>query len=229
MGSIANKFAALSIETTAEQEALLERYLDILLEYNSRFNLTAITSREDAIVKHLADSMAATAYIPQGGSLIDIGSGGGCPAIPLKIMRPDIALTMADSVGKKVNFLNTVIAELGITNACALHIRAEELARSDVRESFDVATARAVASLPILLELASPLIKTGGLFIAYKGENDEQAVAETAAKALQCRLIDKHTYLLDGQYHRTLFIYRKTAAVSRDYPRPFAQIQRRPL
>jgi len=229
MGVIKDKFAAASVAISDNQEVLLAKYLDILFDYNNRFNLTSITSWDDAVVKHLVDSVASVAYIPQGASLVDIGSGGGCPAIPLKIVRPDITLTMTDSIGKKTNFLNIVVSELGLSDSCALNIRAETLGRIDKRESFDVVTARAVAPLAILLELASPLIKLGGIFIAYKGSQDESALAHNAALALHCRLIEKIAYRTDDEYARTLLIYRKIAALDPTYPRPFAQIQRRPL
>lgn len=230
MGSIKDKYAALLPDITSTQTDLLESYLDLLLDYNTRFNLTSITSREDAVVKHIADSLSASSFIKQGDTLLDIGSGGGCPGIPLKIIHPDITLTMTDSVGKKVDFLNVVISALNLKQAYAYKIRAEELARTSSRESFSVVTARAVAALPILLELASPLIKPGGRFIAYKGNiNEEIIMAQNAAKTLHCHMTSKTDYLLDGQYARTLVVYEKTAAVSNTYPRPYAKIQKQPL
>jgi len=147
MSCIKEKLSAFLPDITDLQETMLIKYLDLLLDYNSRINLTAITSREEAVTKHLSDSLAAISLLPYGASLLDIGSGGGCPALPLKIVRPDLDLTMTDSVGKKVRFLNTAVSELGLQNARALQVRAEEYARTAARESFDIVTARAIAAL----------------------------------------------------------------------------------
>lgn len=230
MSCIKEKLSAFLPDITDLQETMLIKYLDLLLDSNSRINLTAITSREEAVTKHLADSLAAISLLPYGASLLDIGSGGGCPALPLKIVRPDLDLTMTDSVGKKVRFLNTAVSELGLQNARALQVRAEEYARTAARESFDIVTARAVAALPILLELAIPLAKPDGRFLAYKIEKSEElAAANRAASLLQCRLIAKKDYVLDEKHARTILVYQKSSAVDDIYPRPFAKIQKHPL
>lgn len=209
--------------------ALFGRYLDLLFEYNARFNLTAITSREDAVVKHLLDSLTAEKYLKAGAALLDIGSGGGCPAIPLKIARADISLTMLDSTEKKVGFLDLVVRELRLDRTKAVCARAEEYAKTDARASFDAVTARAVAALPVLLELAAPFVAPGGVFIAYKGGKEEESAGENAAKTLGLALVKKEEYLLDGQYARTLLVYQKTSHTPEIYPRPYARIQKKPL
>lgn len=216
---------------TEIQAEKLKRYLEFLLDYNTRLNLTAITSFDEAIVKHLGDSLAGAAFIPKETKrLLDIGSGGGCPAIPLKIARPDISLTMTDGIGKKADFLNAAVKHLGLEEAEAVKERAEEIARTDRRESFDIVTARAVAALPILLELASPLIKVGGRFLAYKGDGeDEIEAAKGAAKALEMQLIETYGYTLEGGHARKLLIYKKTAATPAEYPRRYSRIIKQPL
>jgi len=226
MGYLEEKLSAWANPDSA---VLLERYLDLLSEYNSHFNLTAITSREDAVVKHLLDSLAAEKYLPAGARLLDIGSGGGCPAIPLKIVRPDILLTMLDSAGKKVGFLDLVLQELRLSNARAVCERAEVYVNTGVRECFDVVTARAVAALPVLIELAASFLKPGGVFIAYKGSKEDLSEGANAAKVLGLTLFKKEEYLLDNQYARTLFVYQKTSHTPGIYPRPYAKIQKKPL
>lgn len=230
MGLIKEKTECLLPSLTCGQEDALETYLNILLKGNKQFNLTAIDTYEDAVVKHIADSLVGAAFIAPNALMLDIGSGGGCPAIPLKIVRPDLQVTLIDSVGKKVDFLNGAIASLSLSGAVAVKARAEELCRTDKRESFDAVTARAVAALPVLLEIASPLLKVGGLFLAYKGDNKEElASAQTAAKLLNCKLTARHDYILDGRYARTVLIYQKIAPVAHVYPRPYAKIQKHPL
>lgn len=230
MGLIKEKTECFLPSLNNGQEDLLAAYLDILLQGNKQFNLTAIDNYEDAVVKHIADSLAAAPFIMPNAVMLDIGSGGGCPAIPLKIVHPNLQVTLIDSVGKKVDFLNKAISALALKGAVAIKTRAEELCRTDKRESFDVVTARAVAALPVLLELASPLLKVGGLFIAYKGDNKEEfASAKTAAQLLNCKLTTPYDYILDNQYARTVLIYQKTAPIAHIYPRPYAKIQKYPL
>jgi 16S rRNA (guanine(527)-N(7))-methyltransferase RsmG len=226
MGFTQTKLSAWADQTTAN---LYERYLDLLFEYNARFNLTAIPSREDAVVKHLLDSLAAEKHIPQNATLLDIGSGCGCPGIPLKIARPDISLTMLDSTEKKIGFLNLVIQELNLLQTTAICARAEEYAKTSARECFDVVTARAVAALPILLELCAPFVKSGGLLIAYKGVKEEESLGAHAAKTLGLSLYKKEEYMLDGQYSRTLLLYHKITHTPENYPRLYARIQKKPL
>lgn len=230
MGLIKEKTNCFLPSLTCGQEEALETYLNILLQANKQLNLTAIDNYEDAVVKHIADSLVGAAFVAPNAVMLDIGSGGGCPAIPLKIVHPDLQVTLIDSVGKKVDFLNSAIASLSLSGAVAVKARAEELCRTNKRESFDVVTARAVAALPILLELASPLLKVGGLFIAYKGDNKEElASAQAAAKLLNCKLIDRYDYILDDKYARTVLIYQKVAPTAHIYPRPYAKIQKYPL
>lgn len=139
-----------------------------VVEENKKFNLTAITQKEDFAVKHILDSCLPYSLLPKNARVIDVGAGAGFPSIPLKIIREDINLVMLDSLNKRVNFLNQCVSELNLKNALAVHFRAEDYALKN-RESFDVAVARAVASLETLAEYCLPFVKVGGSFVALKG------------------------------------------------------------
>ena len=154
------------IALTGEQEKQLECYCDFLLEENEKYNLTAITEREAVREKHFADSMLGSVFLKKGVSLCDIGSGAGFPSLPLKILRPDIDVTLVDSLQKRINFTQMLCQKLGIS-ANFYHQRAEDFAKTN-REAFDVATARAVAPLPVLLEYTAQILKVGGSIVAYK-------------------------------------------------------------
>ena len=158
----------LGFNITEKQAELFEKYYEILISYNNSFNLTAITEKSEVYVKHFADSLLGAQFI--NGDFIDIGSGGGFPAIPLKIFNPELKATLLEATGKKCEFLRAVISELGILNAEVINGRAEELAHDKFyREKFPFATARAVAPLSSLCEYCLPFVKKGGRFVAYKG------------------------------------------------------------
>ncbi len=220
--------------------AKLDRYAELLVEWNEKMNLTAITDPIGITVKHFADSLTAIPLLPQkqGISLIDVGTGAGFPGIPLAIVRPDIKLTLLDSLNKRLVFLETVCRELDIP-VQRIHARAEEGGRKpELREKFDVATARAVAALPVLLEYCLPFVRPGGCFLALKGpDSDEEHRA--AGKAL-ARLGGKteavHKLLLpktprEGleQQERRIFVFNKTAPTPSAYPRAHAKIAKEPL
>lgn len=197
----AEKLAGLSAPVIEKFEA----YAKLLTEYNALFNLTAITDPADMAVKHFLDSLTGSEALTQNAAVIDIGSGAGFPGLPLAISRPDLSFTLIDGTGKKVKFLQTVISELGIKNARALHLRAEDAAKGILKGSFDAATARAVAPLEKLIGYAFPLLKKGGKLIAYKGSaGKEVAGAETALKKHGGRVAEVKSFLLDGKYERSL-------------------------
>ena len=211
-----------------------ELYYSLLAEWNQKFNLTAITDREGVFARHFEDSIAAAEYIPQGAKLCDIGSGAGFPGLPLKIVRPDLSVTLFDSVNKKITFLNEVIARLEQEGVTAVHIRAEDAGASALyREQFDAAVSRAVAPLPVLCEYALPLIKTGGLFIAYKtaaAADNEIALAQNAIKVLNGKVKEVAPYTLappsavastpqEGNFSAALIIIEKTGTAPLKYPR----------
>ena len=146
------------------------RYMNLLIEWNEKVNLTAITDPHEIILKHFIDSLTINEYIKQGATVIDVGSGAGFPGIPLKICRQDIDVVLLDSLNKRVNFLNEVISNLDLQKVVAVHGRAEELARNkQYREKFDCATSRAVANMATLSEYLIPFLKIGGTAICMKG------------------------------------------------------------
>ena len=218
----------------------LDRYAELLVEWNQKMNLTAITKPEDIVLKHFADSLTALTVLPKqlNLSLIDVGTGAGFPGIPLAILRPDMRLTLLDSLNKRLIFLQEVCAALHIP-AQTVHDRAEEGGRQpQLRERFDVATARAVAALPVLAEYCLPFVKPGGCFIAMKGPESD-AECRAAAKAVSLlggNPPQSHTLLLphqpkDGveQLERRLFVIKKAKATPPQYPRPSAKIAKTPL
>lgn len=232
--------AEYGVMLTTEMVDKLDRYAELLVEWNEKMNLTAITDPLGIVVKHFADSIAAVPYLPQkqGLSLIDVGTGAGFPGIPFAIVRPDIKLTLLDSLNKRLNFLEAVCMELNIP-VTRIHARAEEGGRKpELREHFDVATARAVAALPVLLEYCLPFVKKGGCFVSLKGpdSDEEHRAAENALRKLGGKTTAVHKLLLphtprEGieQQERRIFVFEKTAATPSAYPRQSAKIAKAPL
>ncbi len=174
--------SALGLKADTETISKFARYSEILKEYNEKVNLTAITDDDGIAVKHFLDSLLPLKYIEVRGSAADIGTGAGFPGIPIKLMRPDIKLTLIDSLNKRVNFLKAVSDELDLGAEC-VHGRAEELARKEYREKFDLALSRAVANMTALSEYCLPFVKVGGKFIALKSK-DADAEIESARPAI---------------------------------------------
>jgi len=211
--------AKMNIEIGEREEALFDLYYDNLVTWNEKFNLTAVTARRDVDVKHFADSLSAAKYFPQGASVVDVGSGAGFPAIPLKIFRRDLDITMIDSLNKRVTFLLNTLAVLDIEGR-ALHLRAEEAAYTDLRESFDVATARAVANTKLLAQYLLPLVKVGGRAILYKGGDvaEELKEAATAIKTLGGQVTITERCDFEGM-GRTIIVIDKVFSTPTCYPR----------
>ena len=178
-------FAEHNVKIDEREVGLFETYYQNLISWNQKFTLTAITDKGEVVVKHFLDSVIAQRYFPYGASVVDVGSGAGFPAIPLKIVRGDIDITMLEALNKRVNFLQDTLAVLDLPGK-ALHLRAEEAAYGPMRESFDVATARAVTNTKQLVQYLLPLVKVGGSAILYKGAEieDELKEAEGAVKTL---------------------------------------------
>jgi 16S rRNA (guanine527-N7)-methyltransferase len=163
----------------ARHDALLNSFLDLLLDANQRMNLTRITDRNQAEILHVADALTLLPHIPPGPHrLADVGSGGGIPGIILGIVRPDSQIVLIESTQKKANFLRSAAAELKLDNVIVEPLRAEDVARSAGRETFDVAVARAVALLPILVEWLLPLVKIGGAALAMKGAKGQEELEQ---------------------------------------------------
>ena len=169
-----------------EYKEKFEEYKNLLVEYNKRYNLTAILDDEGVKIKHFLDSVLGEKYFKVGSNVIEIGSGGGFPSTPLKIIRDDLHFTLVESTGKKCEFLQVVVDKLVHKGVKILNIRAEEGGKDkNLREKFDVCTARAVARLNTLCEYCMPFVKVGGYFIAYKGDAEEEIIeAENAVKVL---------------------------------------------
>ncbi|WP_311486658.1 16S rRNA (guanine(527)-N(7))-methyltransferase RsmG [uncultured Anaerococcus sp.] len=203
-------------------------YTDYLLEVNSHTNLTSITDPSEIELKHFKDSLTVLHYIKEGDKVLDLGAGAGFPGIPLRIEK-DFDLTLIDSVNKKVNFMNEVIEILGLSNARAIHTRAEDFAKEN-REGFDVVVSRAVANMSTLSELCLPFVKVGGLFIALKGPKADEEV-KAAANALEIlggEVIKMEELDLDGN-ERVNVIVKKVRSCKKTYPRGQNLPKRKPL
>ena len=206
---------------------LLTRYCDLLLDENTRINLTAITERDAVYVKHIVDSLAAVDLMTQGAKVVDIGCGAGLPSMPLKIVRDDLCFTLLDSVGKKVNFVNRAIDELGLEHIRAHHTRIEEFPVKD----FDFCVARAVSKLNILCEYALPLLKVGGRLLAYKADGIEEELDESknALRILGGKIEKIVDFRLDGDTMRKIVVVQKVKPTPSGYPRPRNLPRTKPL
>lgn len=217
-----------------EAPRVFAQYYQLLLVGNKKSNLTRITDPEEALIKHFFDSLQLLAWCPKpSGPILDVGSGAGFPGIPLKIARPEIPVVMIDSSKKRVDFLNESGAALGLTELFAIHGRAENVARlPDYRDMYQLVVSRAVARLPLLLELCLPFVAPGGIFVSYKGPDAGQEVKESA-RALQelCSRfeIDKNYDLPDNMGKRSLLIFYKEGPTPVRYPRKAGIPEKRPL
>lgn len=223
----------LKVSVSDGQVERFDEYAKMLVSYNEKVNLTALTSSEDIAEKHFIDSILPFLHFPlkEGASIIDVGTGAGFPSCPLKIIRDDISLTLVDSLNKRVNFLSMLSDAISLDAEC-IHARAEELGRnSDYRECFDAATARAVANLPILCEYCMPFVKIGGYFIALKGSRgaEEAKEAYTAIKTLGGKLQEVYEYSLPSGDNRTLVVVKKISQTPPKYPRNKGVMTKKPL
>ena len=207
------------IVLSEDQERQFLKYYDFLVSENQKYNLTAITSKEEVFYKHFLDSVLPESEITKNAKIIDIGSGAGFPAVPLKIVRPDLKFTLVDSLNKRVNFLNELFILLNLGDIKAVHARAEDFIKEN-RESYDFAVARAVAPLNTLLEYMVPYLKVGGRCLIYKSQKLEEEIVEAkkAMEILSVKIVKVLEYEL-GDASRKILIVEKTEKTNEKYPR----------
>lgn len=212
-----------------------ERYFYELLLWNEKCNLTTITEEHEVIIKHFYDSLLIMSLKDwnAGGRLVDIGTGAGFPGIPIKIMNKDINITLMDSLNKRVNFLKHIIGVLELSKIDAIHARAEEMGQDKRwRENFDIAVSRAVAKMPVLLEYCLPLLRKGGIFVAFKGADIEEEL-NSAKNALQVlggtiKAVEKME-LPEHSGSRSLVVIEKIGPTPKMYPRKAGMAEKKPL
>lgn len=210
-----------------------DKYAEMLVETNKHLNLTAITEPDEIVIKHFADSLSVFKFvdIPQNASIIDVGTGAGFPGVVLLIARPDLKLTLLDSLNKRLVFLENVLKELDL-NAKTVHLRAEEGGRDSLyREKYDFSVARAVASLPVLSEYCLPFVKVGGEFVALKASSADEEIeqSENAVKLLGGEITEKNTFELFGRGERNIIRIKKISQTPTKYPRQTAKIAKNNL
>ena len=230
LGILRQGLAAQGLDETKTEP--LEAFARAVLEKNKVMNLTAITDEADFARLHLLDSAALLNVADfRGKRVVDVGTGAGFPGVPLRILCPDVRMTLLDSTGKRIDFLRETCDALGLTDVDCVHERAEEFA-AEHRESFDLATSRAVAALPILCELCLPLIKVGGQFLAMKSARSDEELdrAMDAITTLGGRLADVADYAIPGSdvTHRVIVI-DKVDRTPKQYPRQFGKMKKSPL
>lgn len=224
------------IQLTPEQVNQFDRYFHLLVEWNQKINLTAITEEKEVYLKHFYDSLMPLWLMPLDSydvTLCDVGAGAGFPSIPLKIIHPELKVTIVDSLNKRINFLNLLVADLNLTGVNCVHGRAEDVGQNPLyRGQFDIVTARAVAALNVLSELCLPLVKKGGQFLVLKGAKvDEEMEGSKRAIALLGAKFEKGaTELLpiEGS-ERTILSIRKTLDTPKKYPRKAGTPMKKPI
>lgn len=232
---VAKAAAEYGLQLTNGQIAAMDTYYRLLLAWNEKMNLTAITEPHEVAVKHMIDSLSCyrEEIFTAAARIVDVGTGAGFPGIPLKIFQPELELILMDSLNKRLNFLREVAGNLGLQGVAFVHARAEEAGKNKQhRESYDIAVSRAVARLNVLCELCLPMVKVGGWFIALKGAQYEDEVHE-AAKALTIlggKVADIRPVSLPGLADKRAVIYiKKVAATPPSYPRKAGTPEKKPL
>lgn len=207
-----------------------EQYKDLLIEWNQKMNLTAITQEDEIYEKHFLDCILPSFEVPLSGSLCDVGAGAGFPSIPLKIVYPSLSITIVEPLGKRCTFLRHLVQTLELEDVRIENERAEDYAKEH-RESFDFVSARAVANMAMLAELCIPLVKMNGVFLALKGQNGEQEYSEckNSIKKLGCSVEKQFIQTLVDGSTRVNFVFRKVKSTPSKYPRMFSQIKKSPL
>lgn len=224
-----------NLDLSEEQYEKFIKYMRLLQEWNEKMNLTAITEDEEIIKKHFIDCIKAFKSEPirNAKTIIDVGTGAGFPGLPIAIMNSNIKVTLLDSLNKRINFLNTVVNELGLENVTTIHSRAEDGARkTELRENFDVATSRAVANMAVLSEFCIPYVKKGGYFIALKGPliDDELKDGDKAIRTLGGELKDIIEVKIEGtDLRHNIVEIKKIKQCSKIYPRKAGTVNKKPI
>ncbi len=209
-------------------------FYEMLIETNKSLNLTAITEMKEVVLKHFIDSIMVSKYFDfSKGSVIDVGTGAGFPGIPLAILFPNTEFVLLDSLKKRLHFIDQVLEQCGMNHVTLIHGRAEDYGRDEkYRERFDYCVSRAVASLPVLLELCTPFVKVGGNFISYKSDKleDELQQSKNALSILKCSLNQEIPYQIpDTDYSRVLATFDKKSKLGKKYPRQAGKPKKSPL
>ena len=235
MQQLCKAFEQLNITVNNETFTKFEKYMQLVLRWNEKVNLTAITNEDDFIKKHFIDSILCAGFdeFKNAETVIDVGTGAGFPGVPLALMFPVKQFLLIDSVGKKIKILGEILVELEISNVTLLHCRAEELAhKSEYRENFDICVSRAVANLAALSEYCLPFVRLGGNFIAYKGSDaaEELAGAEGAIKILGGGIAEiKKAELENFNFDHNFVIIKKKQGTPEKYPRKTGTPAKKPL
>jgi len=230
-----NLLKKIDINYNEETIRSFKKYKDLIIEWNKKINITSIDSEEEIYLKHFIDSIIIKKYviIKKGSKTIDIGTGGGFPGIPLKLIDNDMRITLLDSLNKRIKFLNEVVKELNLEEVDCIHARAEDLGQDkNYREKYDYGFSRAVASLNVLLEYSLPFIKKNGLFIAFKGSNfkDEIQESKNALNILGGEIIDIKEYSLpETDISRSMIVVKKIKDIPKKYPRKPGTPNKKPL
>ena len=223
------------IEVNDQMVSDLKTYREILVDWNQKMNLTGIEEEKEVFIKHFLDSISAVSngYIKDGISLIDVGTGAGFPGLPLKICLQNIKLTLLDSLNKRINFLQEVSNTVNLKDVEFIHVRAEDFGKnSDYREQYDVATARAVAGLPILMEFCVPFVKVGGYFVCLKGPNANLELEESkiAMDILGLEFVEKiDIELPNEELKHNILVFKKIKNTPEKYPRKAGKPAKSPI
>lgn len=231
---LSKKLSEHGIELSETQKEQFQTYYQLLVEWNEKMNLTSITEEYDVYLKHFYDSITPSFYYDFNGelSICDVGAGAGFPSIPLKIVFPELKVTIVDSLNKRIQFLNHLAAELGLQDVSFVHDRAESYGKGAYRESYDIVTARAVARLTVLSELCLPLVKKGGQFIALKSSKGEEELQEAnfAINILGGNVKETFSFELpEDAGERQMIVIDKRRQTSKKYPRKPGTPNKSPL
>lgn len=234
MNMLNDYFEQVGLDLSSDQEAKLSQFVDLFLAKNEELNLARFSDRKEFLVKHILDSLMAERFmnLKAGMKVADIGTGGGFPGIPLAILHPEVEFTLIDSVQKKITAVQEFADTLGLPNVSTLSGRLEAIGHSDLRERFDVVVARALAPLPVLLELATPLVKVGGVFVSLKGPGylEEIIEADAATQLLKLPVPTAERYdLPDDMGKRYVVTFEKKKPTPPRFPRRDGMPKKKPL